>query len=131
MSCRHDDHGVAAEENRAATVEREVGLEESTVPGELWMFLMILLFNIWPQYQPLSPLTTPPRILLSLFRPQLVALLNLRRADEVRGPTQHSPTHLLVTAGGSDKVEFVSEQQGRSFMSSSWVTAKKNLGDSG
>ena len=55
----------------------------------------------------------------------------LRRADEVRGPTQHSPTHLLVTAGGSDKVEFVSEQQGRSFMSSSWVTAKKNLGDSG
>ena len=35
MSRRHDDHGVAAEEDCAAAVEGEVRLEESAVPGEL------------------------------------------------------------------------------------------------
>ena len=50
MGRRHDHHRVAAEQDGAAAVEGEIGVEESAVPGKL------VLATHHPAQDPVQPL---------------------------------------------------------------------------
>ena len=105
MSCRHDDDRVAAEEDGAAAVKGEIWLEEGAVPGEL---------VVSAHHAAQDPVESLPTTVGGVTQPE-------QTRGEISGSTisQVSSTHLLVTGTGSARLELFSEQQGKSFMSSS------------